>query len=78
MINYDHFWALPLFGAVLCHAINIKTKGIVIMAVAISTGCNALVSTLEPMTCKKGIGYTVKIQKPIIIPKMSLFLFKTE
>ena len=73
-------------GAFFCHAKNINTNGMVMTAVAIRTGWNALGSMSSPASCIKGIGKTVKSQNAMIIankwklrfisaPKLSRFTF---
>ena len=62
----NSYWE-PL-GALFCHAINMNMKGIVMTAVAIKTGWNALGSTFIPASCMKGRGNTVKSQKATMIP----------
>lgn len=49
-------------GAFLCHATNKNTNGIVIAAVAMSTGWNAVGLISRPARCIKGIGNTVNSQ----------------
>jgi hypothetical protein len=63
-------------GALFCHAMNIKTNGIVMTAVAMSTGWNALGSISSPARCRKGRGKTVKIQNATMMPMRWKFLFR--
>lgn len=52
---------------------NMKMKGMVITAVAMSTGWNELGSKSTPASLRNGKGNTVKIQNATIMARITLF-----